>query len=122
MLEVSTSIRPSTVVGSPSDSSSATRSLFESYSVEAEKLGPDSCPCPVCREAGAGKDPLGHNRWVMSKVLAEMRNRIALGEIKLMAEERSTGHPEINAALKFLYREHGVYLEKSTTVVPGVGN
>jgi predicted RNA-binding protein len=96
--------------------------LFESYSVEADKMGPGSCPCPICREAGAGKNSLGHNRWMMSKVLAEMRNRITLGELKLMVEERATGHPEVNAALKGLYLDCGEYLEKHTTVVPGVRN
>jgi predicted RNA-binding protein len=101
-------------------SAASAEMLFESYSVEVGDVRSRSCPCPVCREEGVGKNLGDHNGWVMSKVLAEMRNRIAIGEIKLMAEERSIGHPEASAALKDLYHDYGDYLEKHTTIIPGV--
>ena len=94
--------------------------LFESYALEAGNLDPGACTCPVCRDGGAGRDPGGHNRWMMDKVLGEIRNRIGIGEAKLLAEERSIGHPQVNAALKDLYIDFGDYLEKHTTAIPGV--
>jgi hypothetical protein len=57
---------------------------------------------------------------MMAKVLAEIRNRIGVGEMKLLAEERSIGHPQIYAALKDFYLCHGDYLEKNASVIPGV--
>jgi len=101
-------------------SAMAGRMLFGSYSIEAGNLDRGACSCPVCRGTGFGQDPSMHNRWVMARVLSETRNRINLEEIKLMAEERSVGHPEVNAALKRTYAKYGEYLERHTTVSPGV--
>jgi predicted RNA-binding protein len=101
-------------------SATAGRMLFDSYSIEAGNPGRGACNCPVCSDTGFGSDPSMHNRWAMDMVLTEIRNRIDLEEIKLMAEERSVGHPEVNAALKRTYAKYGEYLERHTTVTPGV--
>ena len=96
------------------------RMLFESYTLPAEGTQ-DPCCCPHC--SGTGKPTperlAAHNRWIVGKVLSEIRNRIRIGEIKHLAEERAVSHPDTMATLKRLYREHFEYLEEYTTVRPG---
>jgi len=97
--------------------------LFESFSVPVEGIDRDACHCPFCGGGTqkAGRDVLGHNRWMTKKVLSEIRTNIRLGELKHLAEESCTRHPDLAAALKILYRKHLSYLEQFTTVCPGVG-
>ena len=97
--------------------------LFESFSVPVDRVDRDACPCPFCGDEAQnrGRDILGHNRWMTKKVLSEIRTNIRLGELKHLAEERCTRHPDLAAALRRLYREHPSYLERFTTVCPGVG-
>ncbi len=96
--------------------------IFESYSIQPEKMEENPCCCPFCsRTSGnlSDVDILAHNRWMTGKVLSEIRTRIRLGEMKNLAEERSLSHPSLSAALKRLYREHSDYLEEHTTICPG---
>jgi len=97
--------------------------LFESFSVPVDEVDRDACPCPFCEceTRNGARDVPGHNRWMTRKVLSDIRTNIRLGELKQLAEERCTRHPDLAAALKILYREHPSYLEQFTTVCPGVG-
>ncbi len=96
--------------------------LFESFSLPVGTVDPDACSCPSCKaeEGQRTIDVLGHNRWMTRKVLSEVRTAIRKGQLKHLAEERCTRQPELAAALRRLYREHLRYLERFTTVCPGV--
>jgi len=102
-------------------SSVSNEMIFGSYAIPFdENVG---CECPFCADpaVGAGsRDLLSHNRWVMGMALSEIRNRMRLGKLKHMAEERAIGHPEVYAALKSLYSDHYRYLERHTTICPGL--
>ncbi len=100
------------------------RMLFESYTLSAEDAPESPCVCPHCsgKEGRSDADILGkHNRWIVERILSEIRNRIRIGEIKHLAEERALSHPETMAALKGLYRNQLGYLEEFTTIRPGTG-
>ncbi len=97
--------------------------VFDTYSVAVKDLPRNPCECPYCSAVTHAEQPgglLDHNRWMTRRMLSEIRLRMGMQELKLMAEERSLRHPELHAALKRMYRKHGDYLEQFTTILPGV--